>query len=488
MPLAERDERLKHLHQLRESGVDPYPARAIENRTKIHAVLDQFEAWQEQKMPLVLVGRIRRLRSHGKATFFDIEDGSAMIQCYAKADALAEAYVLITTGGVELGDFVVANGVPFTTKKGERTIELTGLALLSKAIRPLPEKWHGLSDIEERYRRRYLDFIANPSTRAIQERRAQIIAMIRAFFVERGYLEVETPILQAIAGGATARPFLTHHNSLDAELQLRIAPELYLKRLLVGGFERVFEIARCFRNEGIDRQHNPEFTQVESYEAYADYHTYMALVEELFERLLGKIVGGMDMPFGHETIHWTFPIPRLSYCDAVREHSGIDLLALDDDALMAVAKKKKLPLDATWSRAQIIDELFKAFVRPKLNAPVFIIDHPIELSPLTKRHPNNPKLVERFQLLVGGMELVNVFSELNDPVDQRERFSEQVAMREAGDSEAQQLDEDFIQSLEDGMPPAAGLGLGIDRLVALLTNSHSLKEVIAFPTLRPQTS
>ncbi len=487
MALEERGRRLQTLAQLREAHIDPYPARLGAPRTPIHEVLDRFEQLVAQKESVGIAGRVRLLRSHGKATFFDIEDGSAKIQCYAKADVLKDAYHLLKSALVALGDIVFCRGVPFTTKKGERTLEVQSLTLLTKSLRPLPEKWHGLSDVEERYRKRSLDFLVNPQTRAILKIRARILEAIRMFFNERGYLEVETPILQSIAGGATARPFLTHHNALDIPLQLRIAPELYLKRLLVGGFERVFEIARCFRNEGIDREHNPEFTQVESYEAFADYRDYMTLVERLFESLLDALGRGKKIAFGKRTIAFAFPLPRVSYVELLAEHSGIDVLKTDrDDVLFREAQKKRLPVESGSSRAKIIDELFKTFVRPKMVDPVFVVDYPIELSPLTKRHPENAKLAERFQLLIAGMEMVNAFSELNDPTDQRERFEAQAKMRQAGDSEAQQFDEDFIQSLEYGMPPAAGLGLGIDRLTALLTNSHSIKEVIAFPLLRPK--
>ncbi len=487
MASSERDERLKKLQQLRATGVDPYPARLAHPRTPIQEVLEQFEQLLAEKKLLGIAGRVRLVRSHGKATFFDLEDGGGKLQCYAKADVLGSTYELFKEGAVELGDIVFCRGELFTTKKGEHTLSVHVLQLLTKAIRPLPEKWHGLSDTEERYRRRELDFIANPQTRGVLKIRARIVEIIRTFFTQREYLEVETPILQSIAGGATARPFTTHHNALDISLQLRIAPELYLKRLLVGGFERVFEIARCFRNEGIDREHNPEFTQVEAYEAYADYHDYMNLVEALFEKLLYAVGLGHTIPFGEKKIHFSFPIPRVSYVDLMKQYCGIDLLKnVSDEDFLRQAQKKNIPAEVGWSRAKIIDELFKTAVRPNITDPMFVTDHPLVLSPLTKRHPKQAALVERFQLLIAGTELINAFSELNDPLDQRERFEAQRAMRQAGDSEAQQFDEDFIQALEYGMPPAAGLGMGIDRLTALLSNSHSVKEVIAFPLLRPK--
>jgi lysyl-tRNA synthetase class 2 len=352
---------------------------------------------------------------------------------------------------------------------------------------PLPEKWHGLADIETRFRQRYLDLIANPEVKEIFKKRSLLIKLIREFFDTRGFLEVETPILQPIPGGANARPFVTHHNALDIDLYLRIAPELYLKKLIVGGFEKVYEIARCFRNEGIDWAHNPEFTQIEFYQAYADYNDLMKLTEDLMKFLVQKICGKLKINYQDKEIDFTPPYPKITYREALIKFTGIDLEEFKTrEMLLTKAKNISLEVEKTWSRGKIIDEIFKELVRPKLINPTFIIDEPIELSPLAKKKPDNPNYVERFHFLVAGMEICNAYSELNDPLDQEERLREQEGARAVGEEEAQWFDEDFIEALKYGMPPTAGEGIGIDRLAAILANVRNIKEVILFPTMRPK--
>lgn len=509
MATSERADRIQRLAELRASGVEPYPSRTTRTHTSARA-LAMFDALAQEQVVVVIVGRIRALRGHGKSTFLTIEDASGRIQAYVKADAVGDAYARVAL--LDVGDFVEVEGTCFRTKTNEPTIAVSRFAILTKALEPLPEKWHGLTDTETRYRRRELDLIANPEVRAVVVRRAQIVDAIRSFFREREFVEVDTPILQPIPGGANARPFVTHHHALDEDLYLRIAPELYLKRLVVGGLERVFEFARCFRNEGIDRNHNPEFTQVEAYQAYADYRDSMELIEALFLSIATETLKGATVTFGGREIAITPPFPRRSFRDLVLEASGIDIAQTDDDGLRnalnrltpnspsqysgRLAERDYWEFDDRggvsvsnrdfdrWGRGKLLDELYKETARPKLVQPTFVIDHPVELSPLAKRRPEDPTTVERFQLVIAGMEIVNAFSELNDPVDQRERFEAQQAAKTAGDEEAMVVDEDFLRALEVGMPPTAGLGLGIDRLVMLLTGSSNLKEVILFPTLR----
>ncbi|MBI4450071.1 lysine--tRNA ligase, partial [Candidatus Uhrbacteria bacterium] len=470
------------LEQLRADGVNPYPAQTKRTHT-CAAALASFDGLAQQQSTVVIAGRVRAIRGHGKSTFLTIEDASERLQAYVKQDAVgASAYVQV--GLLDVGDFVEVEGTAFRTKSGEASILAQRLAVLTKSLEPLPEKWHGLTDTEIRYRHRELDLIANPEVRATAIRRSTITDAVRTFFRDRGFLEVDTPILQSIPGGANARPFVTHHHALGEDLYLRIAPELYLKRLVVGGLERVFEFARCFRNEGIDRNHNPEFTQIEAYQAYASYRDFMELIEALFLKLATETLSGATVRIGDHTIALTPPFPRRSFRDLVLEASGIDITQTDDDALRDALRRLRVEADASWSRGKLLDELYKETARPKIIQPTFVIDHPVELSPLSKRRPEDPTTVERFQLVIAGLEVVNAFSELNDPIDQRERFEEQQSARTAGDMEAMPLDEDFLHALEIGLPPTAGLGLGIDRLVMLLTGSSNLKEVILFPTLR----
>lgn len=481
MATHERADRLQRLQELRTRTIDPFPARTRRTH-RVGVVGASFDDFAAQGSVVVVAGRIRAIRGHGKATFFTIEDVGERMQCYAKRDDLgAEQYGVVEL--LDVGDVVEAEGTCFRTKTGEQTIALQRITILTKALQPLPEKWHGLTDTELRYRHRELDLIANPASYGLLVRRAAILDTCRKFFAERGFLEVETPILQPIPGGANARPFITHHHALGEDRYLRIAPELYLKRLIVGGMDRVFEIARCFRNEGIDRNHNPEFTQIEAYEAYADYTAHMELIEALFLALTGTMKSATVICGGHE-IRIAPPFPRISFRDIVLEYSGIDYTqASNDDLHDALVRTGEHPA-REWGRRKLLDELYKAAARPNIIQPTFLINHPVELSPLAKRRPEDPSTVERFQLIMAGMEVVNAFSELNDPLDQRARFEEQARAHAGGDEEAMVVDEDFLAALEVGMPPTAGLGIGIDRLAMILTGASNLKEVIAFPALR----
>lgn len=478
----ERADRLQRLAQLRSLGVEPYPAHTRRTHT-IPAVLAEFDVFAAQGSITVVAGRVRAIRAHGGSTFLVIEEARERMQAYVKRDVVgAEAYAQVDC--FDVGDFVEVEGTCFRTKTNEATIAATRCTLLTKSLMPLPEKWHGLTDTETRYRHREMDLLANPQSSAYAVRRGQLVDVVRSFFRERGFLEVETPMLHPIPGGANARPFITHHHALAQDFYLRIAPELYLKRLVVGGLDRVFEFARCFRNEGVDRNHNPEFTQIEAYQAYADYRAFMELVEGLFLDLATKILAQPTMTYAGKPITMTPPFPRRPFRELVREASGVDIAQTSDDGLRDALQRRGVTPEVSWSRGKLLDELYKETARPQLWQPTFVIDHPVELSPLAKRKPEDPNFVERFQLVIAGMEVVNAFSELNDPLDQRARFEEQQAAHDAGDEEAQVVDEDYLHALEIGLPPTAGLGVGIDRLAMLLMNAANLKEVILFPTLR----
>jgi lysyl-tRNA synthetase, class II len=438
-----------------------------------------------------LAGRVIGLRDHGKSCFADLLDQSGRIQLYARADALGEQYALYTD--LDVGDFIGVTGELFRTRKGELSVAVKQFELLAKSLRPLPEKWHGLKDVETRYRQRYVDLVVNPEVRETFALRSRLIAALRRFFDARGFLEVETPMMQPIPGGAAARPFTTHHNALDMPLYLRIAPELYLKRLLVGGIERVYEINRNFRNEGISTQHNPEFTMLEFYQAYADYGDLMELTEELFVHLAQTLLGRVELSYQGETVRLAPPWPRLPFFAALSNALGqaigpdtdtesLTAAALNHHALRSLHLRGQLSLD----RVDLWKDIFDTLVEPTLWHPVFITDFPIELSPLSKQKRDNPRLVDRFELYIGRRELANAYSELNDPLEQRHRFEEQAALRARGDEEAHWMDEDFLRALEYGMPPAAGEGIGIDRLVMLFTDSPSIRDVILFPQLRPE--
>ncbi len=474
------------LASLRREQIDPFPARIGTSIQDIKSIRDRFSGFEKTGDEIAVAGRIRAIRLQGQSTFLDCDDGTGKLQCFFAADSVPDAYDRMVNV-LDLGDIIVAIGTAFTTKRGEPTLKAREVRLLAKSLKPLPDKRHGLADIEIRYRHRELDLIANPDVRKIFETRSTIISAIREFLDRNKFIEVDTPVLQKIPGGATARPFKTHHNALDIDLYLRVAPELYLKRLIIGGFRRVYEIARCFRNEGIDFSHNPEFTQVELYAAYMDYTEMMSMTESMLSRVVSKIYPDLTVPAGGSTIPFKPPYPRMTFRDAIKRYASLDIGTFDDhDSLYKKAKSMKLDVSPKDHRGKILDELFKTFVRPKIVNPTFIIDHPVELSPLAKKKTDDPHYVERFQLLVAGSELCNAFSELNDPDDQRERFAEQERLRREGDDEAQRVDDDFLNALEYGMPPTAGLGLGIDRLVMILTDNHAIKEVIAFPTLKPK--
>ena len=433
-----------------------------------------------------LAGRMTAFRSHGKSSFIDLRDESGRIQVFFNQKGLGDdAYAALDD--LDLGDFLGVKGTVKRTRTGEVTLFADSYEILTKSLRALPEKYHGLTDVETRYRQRYLDMVSNPDVLVNFRKRVVMLAAMRSWLTERGFIEVETPMLHPIPGGATARPFITHHNTYDCDLYLRIAPELYLKRLIVGGFEKVFEINRSFRNEGVDTKHNPEFTMIELYEAYQDYMGLMEETEEMLAAVVEKTVGGLTFPYQGDTIDVTRPWKRMTLFGAIREYAGIDLeRTRDRDEAAALAKSVGVDCDATMGYGKIVDEVLKIKVQPNLVQPTFLYDYPIEISPLAKKKRDNPALTERFQAFIGRLEMTNAFSELNDPIDQRERFMAQVALREKGDDEAQHLDEDFITALEIGMPPTAGLGVGIDRLAMLLTDSASIREVIFFPQLRPE--
>ena len=482
--------RLGKLKKLKEAGFNLYPNDYRPSHVTSQ-ILSQFSSHTEEqlgKLPadLSLGGRIVGIRSFGRASFFHLQDRGGKIQIYVRQDRLGkEDYNLFKS--LDIGDIVGVWGNLFRTKTKELTLEAHGLRLLCKCLRPLPEKWHGLADVELRYRQRYLDLIVNPDVREVFRRRSQIIRLIRSFFEERDFLEVETPMMQSVAGGAAAKPFKTHHNALNLDLFLRVAPELYLKRLLVGGLERVFEVNRNFRNEGISVRHNPEFTMVEFYQAYANYEDLIKLTEEMFVMLAQKIVGGTKISYGGHEIELNPPWRRLSIFDGIEQYGDVAKEKVADlKGLRAFAEKQGFSLDPELSYEKMLVEVFERVAEPHLIQPTFVVGFPLEVSPLARKNDKNPKLVDRFELYIGGRELANAFSELNDPLDQKGRFLEQVKARSAGDETASELDEDFLRALEYGMPPAAGEGIGIDRVVMLLTDSPSIRDVILFPLLRPQ--
>ena len=469
------------LEALRQRGENPYENRMVPTH-RAQQIVAEFERMEGQEV--VVAGRLRALRVHGKATFADLQDGSGRIQLFVALDTVGEERYR-AFGELDLGDVIGARGEVFRTRRGEISVRVIEFALLAKALRPLPEKWHGLKDVEQRYRRRYLDLIVNPEVRRIFIARSQVIASLRATLAAKGYIEVETPMLHPIPGGAAARPFSTYHNALDMPLYLRIAPELYLKRLLVGGIERVFEIGKVFRNEGISTRHNPEYTLLEAYQAYADYQDMMRLTEELVAEAARAVTGSTVVTFQGKELDLTPPWPRLAMLDAIREYAGIDFDACPGREV-EVARQAGVRLDERATRGHAIQETFEQLVQDKLIQPVFITDHPVEVSPLAKRRSDDPRFTERFEPYINGWEIANGFSELNDPDDQRQRFEEQVRARQAGDEEAHRMDVDFLEALEFAMPPAGGLGIGVDRLTMILTDSPSIRDVILFPHMRPR--
>ena len=482
-----REERLRKLKALRGLGIDPYPPR-FRTSERIADVVERFAGLDPGTRTghrARLAGRIIALRRMGGATFLDLREGEAKIQGYAHRDGLAERYELLEL--LDIGDFLGVEGEIFTTKRGELSLDIAEFQLLAKALRPPPEKWHGLKDVELRYRRRYLDLLANSESRRRFLLRSRIIRAMRAFLDSRGFLEVETPVLQPIYGGAAARPFETFHHALGRKMYLRISDELYLKRLIIGGYPKVYEIGKDFRNEGLSTKHNPEFTQMECYQAFADYHDMMELAEQMIFHVVKEVLGREEISYQGWEIDLSPPWRRVTLREAILERTGIDIKVHNTkEALEEEARRLGLRLDPQPSWGKEVEELLSEYVEPELIRPTFVLDYPLEISPLAKRKADEPEFVERFELFIGGLELGNAFSELNDPLDQAARFRNQEEQRRLGDEEAHLLDEDFLIALEHGMPPAGGLGIGVDRLVMLLTDAPSIREVILFPTLRPQ--
>jgi lysyl-tRNA synthetase class 2 len=478
--------RLEKLQRIREAGIDPYPSKYHRTHSTRQAVA-LFQSNQDPDNPpaVKVAGRITAMRIMGKASFLDIRDGSGRIQVYFKKDSIGEErYAFLQN--LDIGDFLGIEGTLFKTRTEEITVQVSDFTFLSKSMQPLPEKWHGLTDVEKRYRQRYLDLIANEDVKNVFTTRSRIISAIRRFLGDEGFLEVETPILQHIAAGALAKPFMTHHNTLDRDLYLRIATELHLKRLIIGGFEKVYEIGRVFRNEGISIKHNPEFTTLESYQAYADYEDVMDMMERMVSSVAQEVLGCRQAAYSDTTIDFTPPWPRIPLREAIKERSGIDFEQYPDaPSLEAKIRENGIAVDPGLSWAKLVDHLLSEKVEPHLLQPTFLTDYPVELSPLAKRKPDQNHLVERFEAFCGGMEIANAFSELNDPADQRARFKEQEQMRaDFGDEEVERTDLDFLNALEHGMPPTGGLGIGIDRLIMLFTGQHSIREIILFPQLK----
>ena len=473
------------LKQLQEEGNDPFQITRYEVDNDSARIKANFDALEGQ--PVSIAGRLMSKRGMGKVSFCDLQDKSGRIQLYARKDEMDEAeYNRFKK--FDIGDIVGVKGVVFRTQRGEMSVRVETVTLLSKSLLPLPEKFHGLTNTELRYRQRYVDLIVNPEVKRTFVLRSQFVKHVRDFLDGRGYMEVETPVLNTISGGATARPFITHHNTLDIDMYLRIATELPLKRLIVGGMDRVYEIGRIFRNEGMDPKHNPEFTTVELYEAYADFNDMMDLFEDLLTSAAQKLLGTYQLEWQGEQIDLTPGWPRLPMHEAVKQYTGLDFMAItSDEEAVAAAKSIGVELpetaDPTWGNA--LYEVFDQRVEEKLVQPTFITMHPVDVSPLAKRSPKDPRLTERFELFICRSEMGNAFSELNDPIDQRQRFQKQVELRDKGDDEAGMMDEDFITALEYGLPPTGGLGIGIDRCVMMLTNSDSIREVILFPTMKP---
>lgn len=476
--------RREKLEKLRAKDINPFPFR-FERTHLSSGILSDFDALEKSEKKISVAGRIISWRSHGKTLFAHLQDRAGRIQVYLRRDDIgAGSYEDFSL--FDLGDIIGVEGNVFKTKTGEITIRVSAFEILAKSLLPLPEKWHGLQDKEIRYRRRHLDLIVNPDVVETFKKRTRIIKSIREFLDQRGFLEVETPALQVLYGGANARPFKTHLKALDLNMYLRIADELFLKRLIIGGMEKVYEICKDFRNEGIDRNHNPEFTMLEFYWAYADYKDLMNLVEEMMFKIAALVLQTDRLKLADREISLKPPFKRISFFGAARDILGEDIIDLSEDELKQLAEEKGLDIDGINGRGAVLDEISKEFIEPTLFEPAFLLDYPVELSPLAKRHRSDARLAERFELFIGGVEFGNGFSELNDPDDQRQRFEAQAAMRRSGDLEAHPIDEDFVLALEHGMPPTAGYGLGIDRLVMLLTGNSSIRDVIFFPIMRPE--
>lgn len=485
--------RYEELEELNKMGIETF-AYSFDTDNYSDEIKNNFEKYENKDVKLA--GRIMTIRRMGKASFATITDQKGRIQIYLKKDDISENYDAFKL--MDIGDIIGIEGYVFKTKTGEISIHTKSLKLLAKSLRPLPiakeaEDEQGnkiiydqFADKELRYRQRYVDLVVNPQVKDVFIKRSKIVSSVRNYLDEKGYLEVETPVLQPLYGGAAARPFVTHHNALDIELFLRIADELYLKRLVVGGFDGVYEISKDFRNEGMDRSHNPEFTMLELYVAYKDYDWMMNLVEELFEHICKSVFSNSEFTYEESKINFTRPWKRVSYVETIKDKTGVDVIDASESELKGLAKNLGIEINGIFGKAKFIDEIFSQVVEPELIQPTFVVDYPLILSPLAKKHRSKEGLVERFEGYIAGKEICNAFSELNDPIDQRKRFEDQVEMREAGDDEAHQVDEDFLRSMEYGMPPMAGLGIGIDRLVMLLTNQSSIRDVIFFPQMKPQ--
>ena len=481
-------QRLQKLERLRARNIDPYPHRYHRTHTAEQAIAllqKQEDSGKTESPEISVAGRIMAIRRMGKSSFFDIRDGSGKVQLLFQNLTQLDVEDAELFKDLDIGDIIGVRGTMLRTKTGEPTVRVANFTILSKSLMPLPEKWHGLSDIDKRYRQRYLDLIANSEVKEIYKLRSGIIAAIRQFLNQRGFIEVETPILQPSAGGALARPFITHHHALDQDFYLRIAHELHLKRLIVGGLDKVYELGRTFRNEGISTRHNPEFTMLESYEAYVDYNDVMNMLETMISEVSQQVLSTTEMQFGDNIINLKPPWPRLSLREAVEKYSGIDFVKHPSaDSLRTRMRKLNVEVDPKKNWARLVDELISTFVEPNLIQPTFLIDYPVSMSPLAKNKPGEERVVERFEAFAGGMEIANAFTELNDPLEQRKRFEEQLAEHQEDEDERWTIDEDFLLALEYGMPPTGGLGVGIDRLVMLLTNQQSIREVILFPQLR----
>jgi lysyl-tRNA synthetase class 2 len=476
--------RIQKLARLREKGINPYPYRFEPSHKTVQAI-EQYDTLAESETTVKMAGRIMAVRKMGKALFFHFQDELGRLQGYIKKDTVGEgSWELFNL--FDIGDIVGITGTLFTTRTGEKTVAVAEFEMLSKSLHPLPEKYHGLTDKEARYRQRYVDLFANPEVRETFHLRSQIIAAIREFLTRQGFIEVETPILQPLYGGGMAEPFVTHHNKLDMDLYLRIADELYLKRLIIGGFEKVWEFCKDFRNEGMDRLHNPEFSMIELYQAYADYNDIMKMFEELLRFTVKTVFGTTVIEYEGQKIDFGPPFKRITMLDAIREKGGPDLSDFDFGKALHLAKDAGIPEEGLINHGKVVEAFFEKLVEPVLISPTFITDFPRDISPLAKVHRDNEKLVERFEVFIAGMECGNAFSELNDPIDQRQRFLDQRKSAEAGDAEAHQIDEDFLNALMYGMPPTGGLGFGIDRLIMLLTDSHSIRDVIFFPQMKPE--
>ncbi len=485
-------QRIQKAEELKNLQINPYPHNITRDTTaaqfkKEYAYVAEQEEKRDETKHVTVSGRIKFLRLMGKAAFVKIEDESGLLQIYVARDNLPEGfYNTVFKKLIEVGDIITVTGYPFVTKTGELSLHVTDLKLAAKSIKPLPEKFHGLQDKELRYRQRYLDMIMNPEVKDVFKTRSKIVSITRRFFEDQGFLEVETPMMHPLAGGANARPFITHHNALDIERYLRIAPELYLKRLIVGGFEAVFEINRNFRNEGMDQTHNPEFTMLEFYWAYHNYEDLMKLTEELFEKLLHELDLPVKLPFGEMEIDFSTPFAKIKWEDALVDIAGVKRADLRNrNALIAFLKSKDIEVDETLSVAKLKEEIFDEFVEKELINPTFLTHYPIDISPLARRNDEDPEIADRFEFFVAGQEIANGFNELNDPLDQYERFAAQVANKAKGDDEAHEMDKDYINALGYGMPPTAGEGIGIDRLTMILTNQHSIRDVILFPAMKP---